>query len=48
MDNYTFREYADMHLILGEARGNGAAAVKTVHREESSTHTSELKGVSRH
>jgi hypothetical protein len=28
MDNYTFREYTDMHLILGEARGNGAAAVR--------------------
>jgi hypothetical protein len=28
MDNYTFQEYVDMHLILGEARGNVAAAVR--------------------
>jgi hypothetical protein len=27
MDNYTFQEYANMHLILGEAHGNGVAAV---------------------
>jgi hypothetical protein len=28
MVNYTLWEYADMHLILGEACGNGAAAVR--------------------
>jgi hypothetical protein len=27
MDNYTFLECADKHLVLGEAHGNGAAAV---------------------
>jgi hypothetical protein len=26
-DIYTFREYADMHLILSEASGNGGAVV---------------------
>jgi hypothetical protein len=28
MDNYTFREYAVMHLIPGKARGSGAADVR--------------------
>jgi hypothetical protein len=28
MDNYTFREYADIGLILGDASGHGAAAVR--------------------
>jgi hypothetical protein len=27
MDNYTFREYAALYLILGEAPGNGSVAV---------------------
>jgi hypothetical protein len=27
MDNYTFREYADMHLFPGRVSGNNAAAV---------------------
>jgi hypothetical protein len=28
MDNYTFQEHANMHAILGEAYGNGAAAIR--------------------
>jgi hypothetical protein len=28
MNNYSFREYVDMHFILGEIRGNDAAAVR--------------------
>jgi hypothetical protein len=28
MDNYRFQEYAKMRLILGEACGKGAAAVR--------------------
>jgi hypothetical protein len=28
MDNYRFHEWADMHLILGQARGNGVAAAR--------------------
>jgi hypothetical protein len=28
MPNYGFQTYPDMHLILGQIRGNGAAAVR--------------------
>jgi hypothetical protein len=27
-DNYTFRKYADIGLVLDDARGHGAAAVR--------------------
>lgn len=29
MENYTFREYTAMRLILGETSGSGAAAVRS-------------------
>lgn len=29
MDDYAFQEYADMHLIPGEASGNSAIPVRS-------------------